>query len=68
MTSHRAKITVHFEGGPWHGRSATVRTVTAPVFSVGNTIGRDYWLDTKSDPPTYRWHAQRGRADDQANP
>lgn len=68
MTRHRAKITVHFEGGPWHGQTYEAATVTAPVFAVGSATGRDYWLDTKSDPPTYRWHPQRGRADDRANP
>lgn len=48
-------LTVHFDGGPWHGRTALVRTVTAPVFAVGDAEGKHYWLDQNSDPPTYRW-------------
>lgn len=43
-----------FVGGPWDGKSHTGR-VTAPVFAVGDEVGNHYWLDTKSDPPTYHW-------------
>lgn len=48
-------ITVHFEGGPWHGKTAAIDTVTAPVYAVGHDTGKHYWLDTNSNPPTYHW-------------
>jgi hypothetical protein len=51
----KPRTTVHFDGGPWNGRSVPMETVTAPAFSPSHSIGRNYWLDTKSDPPTYRW-------------
>jgi hypothetical protein len=48
---------VHFDGGPWNYETATVDNVVGPVFSAQHNIGRNYWLDTASDPPTYRWRA-----------
>lgn len=51
-------ITVHFDGGPWAGRTALMRTVTAPVFAVGDAEGKHYWLDSASDPPTYHWRPE----------
>jgi len=50
-----SQTTAHFEGGPWHGRALPMKTVTAPVFSARHSVARNYWLDIKSDPPTYRW-------------
>lgn len=46
---------VVFAGGPWDGQSHTVPRVIGPVFAVGDEIGNHYWLDSKSDPPTYHW-------------
>lgn len=48
-------ITVHFEGGPWHDKAVAIDVVTAPVYSVSDEVGRNYWLDTNSTPPTYHW-------------
>lgn len=47
---------VYFEGGPWRDSHVAVRTITAPVFDVGSEVGKHYWLDQDSDPPTYRWN------------
>ena len=47
--------TVRFVGGPWNAKTAEVDAVTGPVFSAGDRIGCNYWLEGKSDPPTYRW-------------
>lgn len=47
--------TVHFSGGPWAGRTFDTQNVTSPVFAVGHEVGNHYWLDSKSDPPTYFW-------------
>lgn len=49
------RVAVHFKGGPWADQTAEVERVVGPVFAVGNLIGNHYWLDTKSDPPTYVW-------------
>ena len=49
------KVTVFMHGGPWQGQSFAVDRVGAPVFAVGHPIGGRYWLDAKSDPPTYHW-------------
>jgi hypothetical protein len=50
------KITVHFQGGPWHGQTYEVEQVVGPVFGVGHEIGNHYWLDSKSgNTPTYHW-------------
>lgn len=51
--------TVHFVGGPWDGLHVEEERVVGPVYGVGHEIGNRYWLDTKSDPPTYYWDAQR---------
>lgn len=48
------KITVRLFGGPWNG-TVEVDHVVGPVFAVGDPIGNHYWLDSKSDPPTYWW-------------
>jgi hypothetical protein len=50
--------TVHFEGGPWHDTAAPIDVVTAPVYSAGDEVGRNYWLDTTSNPPTYHWRTE----------
>lgn len=50
------KITVHFQGGPWNGTTYEVERVIGPLFAVGHEIGNHYWLDSKSDPPTYFWN------------
>jgi hypothetical protein len=49
------KTTLHFAGGPWNGRAYEADRVVGPVFAVGHEIGNHYWLDSKSDPPTYHW-------------
>ncbi len=49
------KATVHFSGGPWAGQTYETERVIGPLFAVGHEIGNHYWLDTKSDPPTYYW-------------
>lgn len=49
-------VTVHFRGGPWDGERVQVERVVGPVFNVGVEPGNRYWLDTKSDPPTYHWN------------
>lgn len=51
----RPKVTVHFIDGPWSGQSYEVERVVGPVFGAGHEVGNHYWLDTKSDPPTYFW-------------
>jgi hypothetical protein len=38
------------------------KRLTAPVFAVGHEVGNHYWLDTKSDPPTYHWDGTRRHA------
>lgn len=48
-------VTVHFAGGPWDQRTTEVDRVVGPVFAVGHEVGNHYWLDSKSDPPTYHW-------------
>ena len=48
-------FTIHFQGGPWGGQTAQVERIVAPVFAVGHIVGNHYYLDTKSDPPTYFW-------------
>lgn len=48
--------TVHFRGGPWDGQTYEVERIVGPVFAVGHEIGNAYWLDSKSDPPTYHWN------------
>lgn len=53
--SDEMRFTVHFRGGPWDGQTTEVERVVAPVFAVGHEVGNHYWLDTKSDPPTYHW-------------
>lgn len=50
-----SKVTVHFVGGPWHGQTYEVEMVVGPLFAVGHEVGNHYWLDSKSDPPTYQW-------------
>lgn len=50
------EVVVHFKGGPWDGQTHGVGRVVGPVFAVGHAIGNHYWLDTKSDPPTYHWN------------
>jgi hypothetical protein len=49
---------VWFHGGPWAGAHVAVRTITAPVFASGSEVGRHYWLDARSDPPTYHWRPE----------
>lgn len=49
------KVAVHFIGGPWAGQTFEIDRVVGPLFGVGHEIGKHYWLDTKSDPPTYHW-------------
>lgn len=51
----KRKIEVHFRGGPWNGQTYEVERVVGPLFAVGHEIGNHYWLDSKSDPPTYFW-------------
>ena len=46
---------VTFKGGPWDEQKWTVERVVGPVFAVCHAIGGHYWLDSKSDPPTYHW-------------
>lgn len=48
-------VTVYLRGGPWDGQTREVERVVGPLLSVGHEIGNHYWLDTKSDPPTYYW-------------
>lgn len=55
MMSGEQKVVVHFDGGPWDGQTYEVERVVGPVFAVGHEVGNHYWLDTKSDPPTYHW-------------
>lgn len=57
-------VVMVFKGGPWDGQSHAGR-VTAPVFAVGDSIGNHYWLDTKSDPPTYIWDGTSWDTDEQ---
>lgn len=54
--SDARKVEVHFVGGPWAGQTYKVDRVVGPVFGVGHEIGNHYWLDSKSDPPTYHWN------------
>lgn len=51
-------VTVHFSGGPWNGQTIEVERVISPVFLPGNEVGNHYWLDIKSDPPTYFWNPE----------
>jgi hypothetical protein len=53
--SAASRATVRFIGGPWDDKTADMNHVTAPVFAPGHEVGNHYWLDTKSDPPTYHW-------------
>ena len=48
-------VVVRFVGGPWDGQTVEVERVVGPVFAAGHEVGNHYWLDTKSDPPTYFW-------------
>lgn len=50
-------VTVHFSGGPWHGKTTDLDRVIGPVFGPGHPVGNRYWLDTKSESgvPTYHW-------------
>lgn len=49
-------VTVHFSGGPWHGKTTDVERVVGPVFGPGHEVGNHYWLDTKgTGQPTYHW-------------
>lgn len=49
------KTRVSFNGGPWDQETAEVGRVVGPVFAVGHQVGNHYWLNSKSDPPTYHW-------------
>lgn len=51
---------VHFSGGPWDAKTMEIERVVGPLFAVGHEIGNHYWLDTKSDPPTYVWDGHFG--------
>lgn len=55
LSDEPRKVEVHFRGGPWAGQTYEVERVVGPVFAVGDEIGNHYWLDSKSDPPTYIW-------------
>ena len=55
QVQERAMTTAHFAGGPWDGQQVEMEQVVGPVFGVGHDFGNHYWLDTKSDPPTYHW-------------
>jgi hypothetical protein len=52
---HPQPFTVHFTGGPWDGKTYDAERIVAPVFAAGHLIGNHYYLDTKSEPPTYFW-------------
>lgn len=64
----RPKTTVHFSGGPWARQTYEVKHVVGPLFAVGHEIGNHYWLDTKSDPPTYVWDGTEWEFFDTAAP
>jgi hypothetical protein len=53
--SQKTSTTVRFDGGPWDAWSLPLETVTAPVYDPSHSIGRNYWLDTNSNPPIYHW-------------
>lgn len=51
-----SRVTVHFSGGPWDGKTTDIERVVAPVFGPGHEVGNHYWLDTTgTGPPTYHW-------------
>lgn len=50
-----SSVTVWFVGGPWDAKTTDVPRVVGPMYAVGDIIGKHYWLDVKSDPPTYHW-------------
>lgn len=49
-----APVRVFFLGGPWDLRSVELNRVTSPVFAADD-IGKHYYLNLTSDPPTYVW-------------
>ena len=55
MSEASERFSVTFDGGPWDGTTVAVDRVTGPVFAPGDEVGNHYWLDRKSDPPTYVW-------------
>lgn len=44
-------VAVSFVGGPWNGETRDIERVITLLPATGG----EYWLDVKSDPPSYFW-------------